>query len=146
MKKSLQERFEAKVNRAGDCHEWTGCLMPSGYGQIHVSGKTAYAHRVSWELKNGLIKNGEYVLHKCDNRKCVNINHLFLGTFDENMADMVSKRRQAHGRRNPHAKLTEQQVTAIKSATGTQLQIAKQYGVAQGLVSMIKSGRIWKYV
>lgn len=120
--------------------------MPNGYGQIRQDGKTAYAHRVAYELKNGPIGNGLFVLHSCDNRKCVNPDHLSLGTFDDNMADMVGKLRQAHGQKNGHAKLKPEQVREIRAAIGTHREIAARYGVTQSLVSMIRSGRIWKHV
>jgi hypothetical protein len=146
MKQDLEARFQAKVAKAASgCHEWTGCLMPNGYGQIHLNGRTAYAHRVAWELAHGPI-DGLYVLHRCDNRKCVNPAHLFLGSFEDNMADMVAKRRQAHGAKNGHAKLTPAQVLAIRAATGKQKDIASEFGVSKPLVSMIRSGRIWQHI
>lgn len=143
----IVDRFKEKfqVVESG-CHEWMGSLMPNGYGQIHLNGKTAYAHRVSYEIAKGPIPGGMFVLHSCDNRKCVNPDHLFVGTFDDNMADMVGKERQAHGEKNGHAKLTVEQVHEIRSAIGTQQEIAKRYGVTRSLVSMIRSGRIWRQV
>ena len=142
----LATRFNAKVEKSpSGCHEWVGCVMPNGYGQISHLGKTAYAHRIAWELANGPT-DGLFVLHRCDNRKCVNPDHLFLGTFDENMADMVDKKRQAHGTRNGHAKLTVDQVKRIRAATGKQKEIAREYGVTRPLVSMIRANRIWRHV
>lgn len=120
--------------------------MPNGYGQFHLNGKTAYAHRVAYEIANGTFPREAFVMHSCDNRKCVNPAHLSLGTFDENMADMVEKRRQAHGSKNSHAKLTPDQVRAIRSEIGTHKEIAQRYGVVQPLVTMIRNGRIWKHV
>lgn len=146
MKKTLAERFAEKVCITARCHEWTGHLMPNGYGQFHANGKTAYAHRIAWELKNGPIKIGTYVLHKCDNRKCVNPEHLFLGSFADNMADMVAKRRQAHGTRNGKAKLTEVDVVDIKSGSLSQRLAAAKFGVSQATISMIRNGHTWKFV
>lgn len=120
--------------------------MPNGYGQFHLNGKTAYAHRVAYEIANGPFPKEAFVMHSCDNRKCVNPAHLSLGTFDENMADMVEKKRQAHGAKNSRAKLTPDQVRAIRSEVGTHKEIAARYGVVQPLISMIRSGRIWKHV
>jgi len=120
--------------------------MKNGYGQINNEGKAAYAHRVAYELENGLLPKGSFVLHSCDNRKCVNPAHLFAGTFQDNMDDMVSKLRQAHGMKNGHAKLSDEQVKEIRSATGTHREIAARFSVSQPLVSMIRSGRIWKHV
>lgn len=120
--------------------------MPNGYGQIHQSGKTAYAHRVAYELRHGPIADGLFVLHKCDNRKCVNHEHLFLGTFDDNMADMVGKLRQAHGTRNAHARLTPETVKEIRAATGRNARIAEAFGLNHSHVSMIRSRRLWRHV
>ena len=145
MKRSLQERFFSKVRHADNgCHEWTGCLMPNGYGQFHKDGKTAYAHRVAFELAYGQPE--DYVLHTCDNRKCVNPEHLFAGSYYDNMDDMVAKQRQAHGERNWHHKLTAEQVKQIRSEVGLNKEIAARYGVSASLISLIRSGRIWKLV
>lgn len=142
----IAERFKNMVQEMpSGCHEWTGHVMPNGYGQVRHNG-TAYAHRVAYELHRGAVPEGLYVLHRCDNRKCVNPEHLFLGTFNDNMADMVEKQRQAHGERNGHAKLTDDQVRAIRRAVGTQREIAKQFGVTPSLISMIRSRRIWRLV
>ncbi len=145
VKRPLTERFFAKVAvRENGCHEWTGCLMPNGYGQIHRDGKTAYAHRVAYEIAYG--STDAYVLHKCDNRKCVNPSHLFAGSFTENMADMVTKGRQARGDRNGRRKLSSVEVQQIRSEIGLHREIATKYGVTPSLVSMIRSGRIWRNV
>jgi len=145
MKRPISERFFEKVSvNENGCHEWTGCIMPNGYGQFHKDGKTAYAHRVAYELANGVA--ADFVLHKCDNRKCVNPGHLFSGTFDDNMADMVAKKRQAHGEKNSHAKLNAEKVKAIRSEVGLHREIGAKYGVTASLVSMIRSGRIWRNV
>jgi hypothetical protein len=120
--------------------------MPNGYGQIHSSGRTAYAHRVAWERANGPIPDGEFVLHDCDNRRCVNPAHLRLGSFQDNMDDMTGKLRHAHGARNGHAKLTVAEVRLIRFMGGSHSSIAKHFGVTQSLVTMIRTRRIWKHV
>ena len=105
-------RFEAKINRSkdNDCWEWTGALNGSGYGSFCYNGKTTNAHRVSWLIHNGSIPKGEghhgtCVLHKCDNRKCVNPDHLFLGSNADNIKDRESKGRgvmpEQAGHKNP---------------------------------------------
>lgn len=121
--------------------------MPNGYGRIHHKGRTMYAHRIAWELGAGEpLPKGAFVLHSCDNRRCVNPAHLRSGTFQDNMDDMTSRLRQAHGQRNGHAKLTAHQAREIRQAGGTQAGISKRYGISQSIVSMIKAGKIWKYV
>ena len=146
MSKSPEQRFKEKVKKVADgCHEWIAHTMPNGYGQFRFQGRAQYAHRVAWAMAYG-DPGDAYVLHKCDNRKCVNPDHLFLGTFDDNMADMVEKGRQAAGSRNHHAKLMEKDVLAIRAMEGKQDDIARQFGVGQALVSMIRSRKIWTHI
>ena len=147
MRKTVSERFFSKVKQVeSGCHEWQGCIMPNGYGQFRYEGRTEYAHRVAYILAFGPIPAGAFILHSCDNRKCVNPEHIWAGTFDENMQDMVNKGRQAAGMRNHHAKLRPEQVIAIRSEIGTHREIGERYGVTQSLISMIRSGRIWRTV
>ncbi len=120
--------------------------MPNGYGQVRFKDKTVMSHRVAWILANGEIPEGMFVLHKCDNRKCVNPEHLFIGTFDENMADMVKKDRHARGTRNGHAKLNDDEVREIRSLSGTCHEIGAMYNVTHGLVSLIRARKIWRHI
>ncbi len=153
-KRPLEDRFNEKVDKTKSetfwggkrCHEWTGHVMPNGYGQINIDRRANYVHRVSWEMNYGPIPIGQYVLHRCDNRKCVNPEHLFLGTFHENMDDMVAKNRQAAGERNSHAKLTNEAVRAIRSSSLKQQELAEMFGVTQPTISEVQSGKIWRLV
>ncbi len=98
------KRFVAKVDVPNDwekfpekCWEWTGGLLEDGYGCFSINGKSRSASRYIYEYYNGPILNGLLVCHTCDNPKCVNPNHLFLGTNNDNSKDMVVKNRSLKG-------------------------------------------------
>ena len=86
------------LNKKTGCLEYSGCLGTDGYGRLSVNSTTCLAHRSTWILTFGEIEDGLCVLHKCDNRKCCNIEHLFLGTYKDNYHDMVKKGRHLKGK------------------------------------------------
>lgn len=126
-----------------DCVVWTKCRSESGYGLIKHEGKKKRAHRVAYENSFGPIPNGLFVLHKCDNRACVNPEHLFLGTQADNMEDMDSKKRRKtlRGTENPKAKLSEEAAAYIKQSKETHRHLAKKFGVSTQPIYRIKSGK-----
>ncbi len=152
-KKTTDEEFEAKfwaqVNLRSKCWLWCGPLGWNGYGVFfgRVGEQTAWsAHRYSWALHNGPIPKGLCVCHTCDNRFCVNPDHLFLGTQLENIADRDKKGRQAVGERIGRSKLSEHEVRLIRSDGRTHSEIATDYGVVGRTVGNIKSGKAWGHV
>lgn len=150
---SPEERFWGSVEKSDGCWNWKGALnhVRGGYGCFNTgSGRRMVgAHRFSWQLHHGPIPNGLFVLHRCDNPSCVRPEHLFLGTHEENMADMVAKGRGQRGERQHMAKLTESDVREIRSAASRGENygaIAKRFGVCRGNISQIALGNIWKHV
>jgi len=149
MKTELQRFWEKTQLSENGCIEWTACLNGHGYGQFRLARqrKNITAHRFSWIIANGVISKGLCVCHRCDNRKCVNPNHLFLGTFAENSADMVSKGRakgaKLEGVLNPRCKLTELEVEAIRQSSASLSNIARMYKIGKSQVQRIKSGVAW---
>ncbi len=118
--KSLSERLWSRVNRDGDCWEWTGYRRESGHGQLSgPDGKRLTSpHRVAYELECGPIPEGMVVMHKCDNPPCCNPDHLELGTQADNLRDMFAKGRHRTGRltgeRHGKSKLTDAQRVEIR--------------------------------
>lgn len=147
----MPQRFMSKlVFGANTCWIWRGCVDEIGYGRFPYKGENK-AHRVAHKLFIGPIPSGQLVLHKCDNRQCVNPDHLFTGTQFENMRDMVRKGRGKqpllNGSLNPMAKLTEQAVTAIRLmlANGAkQIEASKTFGVSPMTISRIARNEAWK--
>ena len=147
----LAHRFWEKVRVSTGCWLWGASRDTKGYGSIGLFGRgtLARASRVAWLLSNGPIPAGQHVLHSCDNPPCVNPDHLFLGTNLDNAADMLAKGREAHlsGERNGRARLTRGQVAEIRHARAVGAgyrALAEQYGVSEGTIWWILSGRHWQ--
>jgi hypothetical protein len=149
MKSDTFDQYVRKM--PSGCWEWTGYCAPFGHGRY----RQREAHRVAFERSRGPIPAGMHVCHTCDNPPCVNPDHLWLGTNADNTRDMVAKGRsfkwngQRAGAANPFAKLTPEKVVEIRSLRGKRVkiaEIAKRFGVAQGTISSILSGRTWASV
>lgn len=139
------KRFLAKVVKVeSGCSEWTSTMHRDGYGKFYHEGRQVQAHRAAYELFVGTTK-GKWVLHKCDNRKCVNPDHLFLGNSLDNIQDMDAK-----NRRGSICKVTAEQVKEIRQMLDdrySQQYIADKFSISQGAVSRIKRNvtRIFKH-
>lgn len=155
MKKSLEDRFWSHVDKSSNCWMWLAGLTGNGYGSFNVKGKTQRAHRVIYELKYGSISERMCVCHTCDNRLCVRPSHLFLGTQKDNVRDASVKGRLAgrvagvsmnKGETNGRAKLTEEDVLAIRKDTRSLIEIAEGYNICKQTVLNVKSRKRWKHL
>ena len=146
----IGERFERHFmpEPNSGCWLWTGGYNNDGYGHFNdrAGSPQFLAHRYSWMHHRGPIPVGLQVLHKCDLPACVNPDHLFLGTRDDNMADMTAKGRASPGEKCGTAKLREADVRAIRADRRKIREIAAAYGVTESSVSMIQNGKRWKHL
>ena len=141
-----EQRFWANVDKSDSCWNWTASLSKSGYGAFSNNGKYVRAHRYSWSLHNGKIPDGLCVLHRCDNRKCVNPDHLWLGTHDDNMRDRTLKGRQCRGENHGRAKLTEVAARAILVSEEPYRILSARYGVIADHIYKIRAGLRWAHI
>ena len=132
-------RFLSKTVKDGDCIVWTGKIKDSGYGRFCFNNRVERAHRVSYQIFKGPIPYGLLVCHHCDNRKCVNPDHLFVGTYSDNMNDAVLKGKRINC--GFKLKVTTDQVKEIryKHSTGKYScsKLAGEYGIARRSISDI---------
>ena len=153
--KTTEQRFWEKVDKSGNCWEWTGAKSDRGYG-LFRNGDMERAHRYSYELTYGAIPAGLNVLHHCDNPGCVRPSHLFAGTHQDNADDRERKNR---GNKNYEkylkgedvhtVKLTEADVKEIRRKVakwGDQTAIANEYNVTQVTISRIILRKSWKHI
>lgn len=157
---SLEERFWRNIRKAGsaECWGWIGKSRLSGYGFIGLGGRSAgkaLAHRVSWEIHNGQIPSGfgyhgAVIMHKCDNRLCVNPAHLTLGTQKENVLDMDMKGRRVsnppRGSKHLNAKFTEVDILDIRASKRRTKELVLRYGVNRSTINGIRNGQTWRHV
>lgn len=158
-RRQTPESFWARVNkgRETECWEWTGACNNTGYGTVAWHGTIHTAHRIAAWLE-GLVleprmpknpREPTHVLHTCDNRKCCNPHHFFLGTYADNLKDAYSKNRkiQPKGQHHTNAKLTNEQAMEIRSRYESgefQIPLAREYGVSQMTISLIVRGETYK--
>lgn len=139
--------LDGSVTDAHGCWIWQGSTK-NGYGQTSVRDRSAYTHRLSYEIFVGSIPEGMYVCHMCDVRRCNNPHHLFLGTHAENLADMRAKGRDSKppircGALHHKARLSDAQVAEIRSlvaAGAQQREVAAQFGCSQSTVWRLLHG------
>jgi len=145
------QRLRTHMQVVGECWEWTGYKSRGGYGRIRYCGRSVGAHRVSWIEHFGPIPEGLAVCHKCDNRSCVNPDHLFIGTQADNMRDMQAKKRRRgvggqRGEGHHNAKLREEDVRLIRSLAGSDKAIAERFGMTRRYIWSVRHGVTWKNI
>ena len=158
------ERFWDKVERGPTCWNWTASTVSFGYGCAWDGKRRWYAHRLSWTWTNGAIPEGVFVLHKCDNPRCVRPSHLYLGDKKQNALDRKNRSRhwkdrnpsafKAHqvkisshkGERNHAHKLTLEDVITIRASKDTNLQLAEAFGVHSCTIWRVRTGRKWAHL
>lgn len=150
---SLMQTFWQKVQKSDGCWLWTGAsLPPMGHGTIRRGKKNYTVHRLSWEIHRGHIPDGLQVCHHCDVPKCVNPDHLFLGTQADNNRDRHMKGRTVmpnlKGQDHPSAKLTDDDVRAIRAAHHKipAPKLAKQFGVSLQNIYQIQWRIRWGHI
>ena len=163
---SIEDYFHSRysVDKKTGCWNWNGADNGRGYGEFSVgvgkNRKRYLAHRVSVEINRGPIAEGLFVCHKCDNRKCVNPDHLFLGTCKDNLMDMAAKGRSTRGTKDSQAKLTDPEVLAIREmmrrfppaksrkaySSGIGIFLADWFGVSRAEISTIHKGNRWGWL
>ena len=154
--KTMEERFWEKVDRRehNECWNWLAGDNSRGYGVIWANGTMSKAHRISWEMHNGKIPKDDsffktlHVLHKCDNKKCVNPNHLFLGTQYDNMKDMENKNRGICGELRSNAKLNETTVRVCRRyhPAISMGKLAEIFDVCESTIWKAISRKRWRHV
>ena len=129
------------------CWNWNGATA-SGYGVIvlnrkvaaeHEVGRNYQTHRASYEIHHGPIAAGQVIRHKCDNKLCLNPDHLEVGTQRENIQDAIDRGRMV-------SKLTEKDVDFIRSSTLSQRRLGKLLGVSPTVIWRIRNGNKWRHV
>lgn len=137
------------IKTPNECWIWQG--HTERYGHISYQGKKWGAHRLSWTLSNSKdIPNDMYVCHHCDNPRCVNPNHLFLGTTQDNTRDKTIKGRQTKGEEFWSSKLTEQDILDIRNMPygnrGDNKRIQLKYNISGVQVRNIINRKHWKHI
>jgi hypothetical protein len=147
--------FWSKVSYGapGECWLWMGAKNVDGYGKIRIgaraAGKQESAHRLAYRLAKPFMYNPAlHVLHTCDNPTCCRPSHLFQGTQADNNRDMYAKGRAVNprGEAKINAKLTTEQVLAIRADARPKKTLARVYGVSRATIQFIKNRKSWRHI
>ncbi|TQR97324.1 HNH endonuclease signature motif containing protein [Paenibacillus ottowii] len=144
-----KKRLDFRIDENGCFVITSHRINGEGYGFLYYEGREQGAHRVVYKECFGEIPEGLVVRHKCDNRSCINPEHLELGTHTENMQDAVCRERNAYGERNGRAKINEETARRIKIMLRDGIksrEIRDSLGVSVKIVRAIRENRTWKHV
>jgi predicted XRE-type DNA-binding protein len=151
---SIRERFWSGVDIRSDdeCWNWIRSIGSAGSGVFTIRRKNISAYKMAWELTYGDVPEGKILCHICDNRKCCNPNHLYVGTHKENAEDRKNRGRNGdqRGEKSKHNKLSEGQVIEIikllKYTDLSQYKIADMFDISRSTVLAIHMNENWKHV
>lgn len=137
------------VSDPSGCRLWAGTVWgPLKYGRAQWERRSLMAHRLAWMAKHGPIPPGMCICHHCDVPRCINVDHLFMGTHTDNMRDRAAKGRCGVpvGEATWHAKITAETVRLLRASTEAHRAAARRYGLSDRTVRRIRSREIWKHV
>lgn len=134
------------VNSISGCWDWQRGKSGNGYGMMRDRRKPVHVHRKAYELWVGPVPKGEFVCHSCDNKSCVNPDHLFAGTAGDNSRDAAKKGIAPRGLRHGMSKFTADEVRAIRSSTVSQRKLAAVYGVGPDTIGKARRGDSYRDV
>lgn len=139
-------RFWGAVTKTSNCWIWRGGVSKNGYGYFEVRGRQTRVHRFSYEIHRGKIPDGLFVCHSCDNRLCVNPEHLWLGTHESNMRDMVKKGRTRPGN-TPHGRKLSftiaHEIRQMFIAGSTRKELMIRFKISRRALWAILKNRSW---
>lgn len=150
-RKSTEEDFWRMCEKGGECWNWKKATNNDGYGILTFHGKAWKAHRLAYHFSNSGIPDGMVICHTCDNPKCVNPDHLYAGTQQQNVKDRVKRRRSGNlkGVNNGKAKLSESDVLKIRSACDSgdrYSDVATKFGISDSHAGLIHKRRAWGHI
>ena len=152
---TVEERFHRHYEKTDNCWIWLGRLFGKGYGSIGLGGKGAkqvLAHRLSYQIHKGPIPDGMVVMHKCDNPRCVNPDHLEAGTQSQNIKDAFSRGRKINlpsglkGESHGASKLTEKIVLEIRESKISMAKLAVLHSVSKSTIERIRYRETWRHI
>lgn len=142
----MAEDFARWFDKTDGCWEWKGAIDRNGYGAYGYKGKSMRAPPIALMLDGRPVPKGMYACHHCDNPRCVRPDHLYAGTPKDNVRDMLSRGRNPVGSKHYAARITEDDVVAIRASSLSPKELATVYPVCASNITMIRNRRTWKHV